>query len=312
MTEVQVFAASLDDLDALLDQVPEVGRPRELEDLSGGLTNRNVKVTTDVGVYVVRWSSANADDLDIDRDAEWQNTRAAEAAGVGAPMVAHRPDLGLLVIGYLEGATLGNADFRRPGLLPRAAASIRLLHAGPRFVNTFDMFERQRRSRARCREQGFRVAEGYDDHADTFARIGKALAVLDEPTVPCNNDLLAENFIDDGERIWLIDYDYSGNNDPCFELGNTWTECRLDPEHLEELVTAYYGRPRPQKVARAHLQAVVSQYGWALWGFIQHAVSPLDHDFWEWGASRYELAVAEMGAPGFEQLLVDATTPDPA
>ena len=128
---------------------------------------------------------------------------------------------------------------------------------------------------------------------------GVALAVRDEGTVPCNNDLLAENFIDDGDRIWLIDYEYSGNNDPCFELGNTWTECKLSTDQLDELVTAYYGRRRPEKIARAHLQAIVSQYGWALWGFIQQAVSPLEFDFWGWGMERFEGAVEEMRAPGF-------------
>ena len=312
MTSGSVFSRSLTELDALFEQLPELAGPRELEDLTGGLTNRNVKVTTPRGVFVVRYSDANAEDLDIDRTAEHHNTVAAEQAGVGAAVIAHRPELGILVIGWLEGRTLGSADFRLPGVIPRAAEAIRRLHAGPRFLNEFDMFERQRRYRERCREHGFRVIEGYDDHADTFARIRRALVVLDEGTVPCNNDLLAENFIDDGDEIRLIDYDYSGNNDACFELGNTWTECRLDPEHLDELVTAYYGRRSPEKIARAHLQAVVSQYGWALWGFIQQSLSPQDYDFWQWGAVRFEGAVEEMRAPGFEQLLTDATTKDPA
>ena len=80
-----------------------------------------------------------------------------------------------------------------------------------------------------------------------------ALAVRAEGTVPCNNDLLAANFIDDGERIWLIDYEYSGNNDACFELGNIAGECHLPAEGLAELVTAYYGRPLRHKIARARL-----------------------------------------------------------
>ena len=161
------------------------------------------------------------------------------------------------------------------------------------------MYERQPRYRATCRDQGYRVVDGYDDFAGQFDQIRAALAVRDEGTVPCNNDLLAENFIDDGDRIWLIDYEYSGNNDPCFELGNTWTECELGIDQLDELVTAYYGRRRPEKIARAHLQAIVSQYGWALWGFIQQAVSPLEFDFWGWGMERFEGAVEEMRAPGF-------------
>ena len=78
-------------------------------------------------------------------------------------------------------------------------------------------------------------------YAAQFAAIREALAA-DDTTVPCNNDLLAANFVEDGDRVWLIDYEYSGNNDPCFELGNIWRECRLSLDQLDELVTSYYGR----------------------------------------------------------------------
>jgi thiamine kinase-like enzyme len=306
---MSVFALTAGQLDERFAQVPVLARgPRTLEDLSGGLTNRNVKVTTPEGVYVVRVSDDNAEELDIDREAEAANTRAAAVAGVGAPVLDSRPDLGLLVIGFLDGVTLSNETFRAAGFATRAGHAIRQLHDGPRFVNDFDMFARQRRYRERCRSNGFRIPEGYDDHAETFAEIRGALAVHEEGTVPCNNDLLAENFIDDGEKVWLIDYDYSGNNDACFELGNSWAECRLDEDHLEELVTAYFGEARPEKVARARLQAIVSQYGWSLWGFIQGAVSSLDYDFWEWGTEHYEWAVAEMGRPGLRALLEEASS----
>ncbi|MBV9831406.1 MAG: phosphotransferase [Marmoricola sp.] len=295
-------------LDERLEQLAALaGRTRRVEDLSGGLTNRNVKVTTDDGVYVARISEDNAEDLDIDRAAEAANSRAAAEAGVGAPVVESRPDLGLLLIGFIDGVTMNDATFRGEGFAGRAAKAMRQLHQGPRFVNDFDMFARQPRYRERCRSQGFHIADGYDAHAETFARIRRALAVNDEGTVPCNNDLLAENFIDDGEKVWLIDYEYSGNNDPCFELGNTWTECKLDPEHLDELVESYFGEVRPDKVARARLQSVVSQYGWALWGFIQSAVSPLDFDFWSWGMERYEGAASAMTSSDLPRLLEEVT-----
>ena len=244
---MSVFSLSDTELDERLAQIPALSGPREIEVLSGGLTNRNVKVTTPGGVFVARCSDDNAEALDIDRDAEHQNTRAAAESGVGAPVVDYRPDLGVLVIGYLDGATLHNDDFSRDGIVPRVAAGIRQLHEGPRFVNEFDMFERQPRYRATCRDQGYRMPDGYDDFAQPFEDIRVALTVRGEGTVPCNNDLLAENFIDDGERMWLIDYEYAGNNDPCFELGNTWTECKLGIEQLDELVTAYYGQPRPEQ-----------------------------------------------------------------
>ena len=114
------------------------------------------------------------------------------------------------------------------------------------------------------------------------------LTATDQTTVPCNNDLLAGNFIEDGDKMWLIDYEYSGNNDPCFELGNTWSECGLSTDQLDEFVTAYYGRRLRHKTARAHLQGIVGKYGWTLWGCIQNGSSAIEFDFWEWAMERYE------------------------
>jgi thiamine kinase-like enzyme len=131
-----------------------------------------------------------------------------------------------------------------------------------------------------------------------------------EGTVPCNNDLLAANFIDDGDQIWLIDYEYSGNNDACFELGNVAGECGLADDALAALVTAYYGRPRRSRIARARLYSLVARYGWTLWGAIQHATSGLDFDFWSWAMERFEAAAAGFTSPDFDRLLDDVQAPD--
>jgi thiamine kinase-like enzyme len=130
------------------------------------------------------------------------------------------------------------------------------------------------------------------------------MAVRDEGTVPCNNDLLAENFIDTGSEFRLIDYEYSGNNDACFELGNIAAEAQLSSGALEELVTAYYGRPRRSKTARAWLLGgLVGMYGWTLWGAIQNGTSPIDYDFWSWAMERFEGAARGFTSAGFKDLL---------
>jgi thiamine kinase-like enzyme len=159
-------------------------------------------------------------------------------------------------------------------------------------------------------ELGFRVPAGYDRLMPQVEATRRALAVRAEPTVPCNNDLLAANFIDDGRRIWLIDYEYAGNNDACFELGNIWGECHLSSDALAALVTAYYGRTLRNKIARAMLLGMVGRYGWTLWGAIQAATSPIEFDFWSWAMERYEGAVAGLTGPDFPRLLDDAARDD--
>ena len=295
---------------ALFDRVPALaGAPRTITALPGGLTNRNYKVTTPDGTFVARvW--APGDLLAIDRDAEHHNSVAAARAGVGAPVVAYQPADCVLVLRYLDGRTLRNEDVADPAVLPRIARACRQLHAGPRFAADFDMFRVQQRYLAVARDHHIAVPDGYDRLAPQVAAARRALAVRDTGTVPCNNDLLAANFIDDGRRIWLIDYEYSGNNDPCFELGNIAAECGLSPDGLGELVRQYYGRPLLNKVARARILGLIGAYGWTLWGAIQQATSPIDFDFAGWGMARYELAAAGLTSRGFARLLEDVARDD--
>jgi thiamine kinase-like enzyme len=285
------------------------GRSWHAVDLPGGLTNHNVRVTTDDDGppldVVVRSSSSDAGLLGIDRDSEHVNSSRAAEAGVGAPVLEYRPELAMLVIGYLHGRALVDEDFTDPEVMSRAADACRRLHAGPRFVGDFDMFARQAGYLATVRERGFPLPATYDDHADAWDDVRRALEAAPRPTVPCNNDLLAANFIDDGERVWLIDYEYSGNNDACFELGNTTTECNFTPEMTEAWTEAYFETPTSADLARVRLQALCSQYGWSLWGFIQAATSPIDYDFHGWGMERFEKAEATFRGPELARLLED-------
>ena len=225
----------------MLDAIPPAaGHPRTVEDLPGGLTNRNLKVTNGSGVCVVRIPAEGPGLLGIDREHEHANSLAAASAGVGAPVLHYRPGQGLTV-GFLPGRTLTDADLRDPAVLHRVAAACRRLHAGPRFVNDFDMFGVQARYRRIVAEHGFRLPPRYDEFGAAVAAVREALGP--RVTVPCHNDLLAANLLDDGERVRIIDYEYSGNNDACFELGNIWSEATLPVELLDVLVAAYYGGP---------------------------------------------------------------------
>lgn len=294
---------------AVCDQVEALRERSSIEPLPGGLTNHNVLVTTPRGRYVLRLDQAEADLLGIDRDEEAANARAAEAAGVGPPCIDYRPDLGALVVGYIEADTLDNASFQADGaLVPRVARACRQLHAGPRFVSDSLMRDRQRDYLARLRHHGYAYPAGYDDQLDHFDSACRALARHPEPTRPCNNDSLAENFLDDGEKIWIIDYEYASNNEPSFELGNVSTECDLTAEQITALTLAYYDLDESSAAARAavsrvRVQAAVSAFGWAPWGYLQAATSPVDFDYTGWGDERLEKARRAFSDPGYAALL---------
>jgi thiamine kinase-like enzyme len=297
-------------VEEILELVPELAGAESVAELAGGLTNTNYKVEAGGRAYVVRVSAKDAGLLAIDRENEYQNSVAAAEAGVGAAVVAYLPELGVLVLEFIEGRTQSPDDLRRGDKLDWVAAACRRLHGARRFRDDFDMFRIQQRYLRLVQERGFRLPDRYLEFEPQVRQIEEAMAVRDEGTVPCNNDLLAENFIDVGDGFRLIDYEYSGNNDACFELGNVWSESNLSLEQLDELVTFYYGRPLANKVARARLWGLMSKYGWALWASIQDGVSEIDFDFWSWGMEKYERAVAEFDGPDFERLLEDVRRED--
>ena len=297
-------------LEEVLAAVPELRDAESVEPLTGGLTNTNYKVTSPSGRYVVRISGKDTSLLAIDRENETHNTIAAAETGVGAPFVAALPEHDALVLGYLEGEVMDSTKLRSGEHIGAIAEACRRLHGGRRFLQDFDMFEIQPGYLEIVRERGFRLPARYEELAPKIRELERAMRVRPEPTVPCNNDLLAENLIRVNGEMRLIDYEYSGNNEASFELGNVWSESNLSREQLEELVAAYWGRPLRNKVARARLWGLMSKYGWTLWGSIQDGISDLDFDFWSWALEKYERAVEELDGPDFPTLLADVQRDD--
>ena len=305
------YASSVDDIFAALEpidaerlrHVPSIAGARSISLLEGGITNRNYRVDLPGGPVVVRLSDPHGSDLAIDRENEFRNSAAAASAGVAPRVIEYLPGKGVLVVAWVPGRTFTEADVRDPSNLPRIAAACALLHAGPTFVTPFNMFDIQARYLALVRQRGYRLPPRYEEFDGPVRRMRAAMAQHPEPAVPCHNDLLAANLIDDGSRIWLIDYEYSGMNEASFELGNIWSESTLAPDLLEPLVAAYWGEATDARVARARLWALISKYGWMLWASIQESISPIDFDYWTWGLEKYERAVAEFDGPEFDRWL---------
>jgi thiamine kinase-like enzyme len=294
----------------VLALVPELQGERKVEPLAGGLTNTNYRVTTSDGCYVVRISGKDTGLLAIDRANEIHNTIAAAETGVGATVVAALPELDALVLEFLDGEVMDPEKLRRGDRLEAIASACRRLHGGRRFLQDFDMFAIQRGYVQVVQERGFRLPDRYLEFEPRVRELEHAMCMGSEAAVPCNNDLLAENFIEVDGAMRLIDYEYSGNNEPSFELGNIWSESNLSLAQLDELIAHYYGRPLRNKVARARLWGLMSKYGWTLWGSIQDGISDLDFDFWGWAMEKYDRAVLEFEGPEFEQLLADVKRPD--
>ncbi len=279
------------------------GREIEVASIAGGLTNRNYRVSTDGTPYFVRIPGPGTGLLAVDRANELHNTRAASSAGAGPRVVDHLPAWDVMVLEWIDARSMSNAAFQSAGAAQRIAEAVRRLHAGPRFRDDFDMVALSRRYLRVVDERAIAVPEGYREHLAAVPRIDAALRAHPVTTVPCHNDLLAENYLDDGRRLWIVDYEYSGNNDPTFELGNTAQELGFDDARLGDLVAAYFGQATPSLLARCRLQMIMSDVGWTLWAAIQAVISPIDYDFWGWAVERWSRAQAMIDGPDFEAWL---------
>lgn len=296
-------------IDQVIDAIPAwSGRAIDAERIAGGLTNANWKVTVDGTPHFVRIPGAATDLLAVDRANERHNTRAAAEAGVGPAVLHELPEWDVFVLAWVEARTMSIESLRAPGIPTRVAEVLRQLHAGPRFRDDFDMFRTTERYMAVADERGIAIPNGYRARLDRLPRIETALRVHPLPTVPCHNDLLAENYLDDGERLWLVDYEYSGNNDPTFELGNTAQEQGWDEARIRELCAAYFGEATTALYARMRLQMIMSDVGWTLWAAIQAAISTIDYDFHGWAEERWARAQAAIDGPDFEAWLSAVAT----
>ncbi len=296
-------------IDEVVTRIPEWnGKQIVVTPLSGGLTNSNFKVEVDGLPYFVRVPGAGTELLAIDRANEYHNTKAASEAGVAPKIFHHLPEYNVMVIEFLDGKTMSKDALNAPGMPTRMAQAIKRLHAGPRFLLDFNMFRLTEYYLSLCKDRGIKIPDGYLDHVVTVQRIEQAMNVKPLATVPCNNDLLAENYIDDGRQLWLIDYEYSGNNDPTFELGNTCQEMQFSENQIAEVCAAYFGEATPAMIARMKLNMIMSDVGWGLWAAIQAKISTIDFDFWGWAIERWGRAVEKMDSKEFETWLVEVVS----
>ena len=281
------------------------GKDISIQHLSGGLTNTNYKVIVDGTPFFIRVPGEGTELLAIDRNNEYHSAKVAAQAGVGPKVLYHLPEYNVMVLEFLNGKTMSKDSLNESGMPKRMADSIKRLHAGEHLLLDFNMFRLTEYYLSLCKERNIKIPDGYFERMKIVDEIERAMSVKPLATVPCNNDLLAENYIDDGNQLWLIDYEYSGNNDPTFELGNTCQEMQFNDEQIAEVCAAYFGDATADKIARMKLNMIMSDVGWGLWAAIQANISTIEFDFWGWAIERWGRAEEKIGSAEFSVWMKD-------
>jgi thiamine kinase-like enzyme len=266
------------------------GQNVSIEPLGGGITNRNFKVEAGGQEFVLRIGGNDTDLLGIDRKAEHAASRVAAELGLGPDVVAFVEPEGYLVTRYVGGA-VGKVDVGLVG------AALRRLHDGPALPGRFDSFRVVEAYREIADEHGVAVPFAYaraKEIADQIERRRSGTSFR-----PCHNDLLSANFIDDGTRLWLVDWEYAGMGDPFFDLGNFAVNNELD-EDGENALLAAYGSDDGNALV---LMRFMSDFREAMWGSVQLAISELDFDFGAYANEHFERLARTAAEPRFLKAL---------
>jgi thiamine kinase-like enzyme len=278
--------------------------PREggVAPLEGGITNRNYRVNFGGSDYVVRLPGKRSDLLGIDRAAECIANKQAAELGI-APAVAtmlERPSC--LVTGFIRGREMPADELRQPARVEEIGADLRRLHdSGVELPTNFDPLTLAEGYARLAREHGAAIPEGFDAACETARAIQARVAGQEEHTpVPCHNDLLPTNFMYDGERVQIIDWEYAGMGDRYFDLGNFAVNNEFDDAAERILLEAYFGEPPDERrSATLKLFRFVSDLREAMWGVLQSGISELDFDFVEYGRKHFARLVEAQADPRF-------------
>ncbi|MCU0831508.1 MAG: phosphotransferase family protein [Rhizobiaceae bacterium] len=271
----------------------------------GGLTNRVFRVELDGGPAVLRIPGDGTAEY-INRAHEAETARLAAAAGVSPGVIHADPLSGLMVTRHIDAVTMTPALFAaRDGAVARAGEAFRRLHrSGAVFPFRFELFAMIDDYLAILATKDVALPSGYHDVVREADAVRAALARAPLPLAPCHCDPLCENFLDDGTRMWLVDWEYSGMNDPMWDLGDVSVEAAFTPTQDEALLAAYFkGEPAPRDHGRMVIYKAMCDLLWTLWGLIQLANANPADDFRAYADGRFARCKALMEQPEFARHL---------
>jgi thiamine kinase-like enzyme len=280
--------------------------------LGGGITNRNLRVRYGGRDVVVRLAGKDTALLGIDRDCERQATAAAAASGVGPEVVAYLREPACLVTSFIAGRTLEPSDVGRPDTIAEVAVALWDVHGGAPIPNRFSAWDVIDLYAATAAERGASAPGAFGDLRECARRIQAALdpAHPEHAPVPCHNDLLPANFIHDGERVRIVDWEYAGMGNRYFDLANLSVNNGLNVAGDEWLLECYWGEPcTRRRLASVRLMRIMSDFREAMWGVVQSAISDIDFDFAAYAEEHFERVRAGFADPRFPVWLEDARGP---
>ena len=269
----------------------------------GGLTNLVHLVETEIGNVIVRIPGKGTEKY-INRANETANATAAWRAGISSEILWSNTESGLMVSREIEGAeTMTPSLFKsKHGAIKRAGEALAKLHnSGEIFEFRFELFDMIDNYLGILSTKNVKFPDGYHDIIKAANPAKEALKANPVALVPCHCDPVCENFLDDGKVMWIVDWEYSGMNDPLWDLGDLSVEAKMNEDQESELLLTYFGTdPTAAQKGRIVIYKAMCDLLWTLWGLIQLADGNQDDDFWLYSKERFNRCKNLMGKPDFK------------
>ncbi len=291
-------------VDNIIKSIPEWKRKSvSYEIIPGGLTNKNYKVTVNGRMYVIRIPGQGTE-IFINREVELHNTISASDIGIGAQLYNFfKPDY-VIVVEFIKGRLMSSEILRTDNeCLIKAVKAIREVHNRGKFISYFIMFDKFKDYYRIVKENRMELPEKFDDAKRMVEYVEGLFKKKNPPLVSCHNDLLAENFIEQKDKMRIIDWELSGLNDPCFDLGDFSVEQGLNDVQDETVIKTYYGSFKEDKYCWLKIYKYMADILWTLWAVIQNNTSDIKFDYWRYGLKRFERAMNAINSDNFKYWL---------
>lgn len=279
----------------------------EIEILAGGLTNKSFKLIYEDGFKVVMRLAGKGTGEYINRAAEKYNSTKMGGLGIAPEVYFFDEKTGSQLAEFVTLPTCHLEDFQEnKDVVTKAGQLLRQYHtSGIEFKGAMDPVEGIKEYVAILENKGFTDRyDGWDEIYATVLKIAEAYAKNPPKLGPCHNDVLAENFMYDGEKMILIDWEYGGQNDPYYDAAGPLTENMMNEEMTEVWLNAYFGgEPTEEQRARVMINRFLYCTYWSVWSLVQMA-NGKDRDlYWQYGLDRAILGKEYMSDPNFEKYL---------
>lgn len=294
-------ASSPSSLEKILHQLPEwkeFGKQVQIERIDGGLTNHNLKVIFPTQAYFIRMGSDNPTLLGLDSKREYTCTKEAAALGIAPDILFCTSDHHIMVMPFIPSQPVEKND----ATYQRILSALRQFHlSGKVLPTTF------------C---PYKIIQDYvailDSHSETPLAPDLLQVIEEIRTVvpsfqrfaPCHLDLYNKNFLDDGKKIWIIDWEYSAMADPLYDLATWASSDQMSVADMQKLLEFYSGSSTPRDLAYLYVMSILVDIRWGLWSMIQSKVSRIEANYEQWADFYFSQARRRATDPQYKQSLL--------